>query len=264
MLKDLVHKDDIVPTLVPLLAHFKVEHRPGEMFGDYCQRLGADALVALLPNQSSQSAEARASSKEPSTAAAQARPESPLSPSGCNGAHGNAHKGHQTDHQERAALANPETRSVPLALADPVITPKPVENPAGRRRSERFYAGGAGEELLDYSFRYTGDGEVSETVIYFYGEDLRATASHRGLPVRRRAVYRGKADPARLYAAEKCSDTFFVGAAGHERRDYRVDYQSDGSVKQTVVYYYASEARAGDVTSGIAVRRQAVYEGKLE
>jgi hypothetical protein len=153
---------------------------------------------------------------------------------------------------------------VPLALADALITPKPVDNPAGRRRSERFYAGRAGEELLDYSFRYTGGGEVSETVIYFYGEDLRATASHRGLPARRRAVYRGKVDPARLYAAEKRSDTFFVGAAGHERRDHRVDYHSDGSVKQTVVYYYASETRAGDVTSGIAVRRQTVYEGKLE
>ena len=262
MLKDLVHKDDIVPTLVPLLAHFKVDHQPNETFGDYCQRLGADALVALLPHQSSQSAESRASSKRPLTA--QARPESPLSPSGNNGTHGNSHKTHEPDQQGRAALANPEARSVPLALADAVITPKPVDNPAGRRRSERFYAGRAGEELLDYSFRYTGAGEVSETVVYFYGEDLRATTSHRGLPLLRWAVYRGKVDPARLYAAEKRSDIFFVGAAGHERRDYRVDYHSDGSVKQTVVYYYASEARAGDVTSGIAVRRQTVYEGKLE
>jgi sulfite reductase (ferredoxin) len=254
MLKDLVHKDDIVPTLVPLLAHFKVEHQSGETFGDYCQRLGVDALLALL---SSRAAESHANPKQPSTTAAQ------TFLSGGNGAHGNGPRGHEAA-QQGPAPASPQTRSVPLALADAIITPKPVDDPTGRRRSERFYAGGPGEELLDYSFRYTGDGEVGETAVYFYGEDLRAMAAHRGLPVCRRAVYHGKADPARLYAAEKRSDTFFVGAAGHERRDYRVDYHGDGSVKQTVVYYYANQARASDVTSGIALRRHTVYEGKLQ
>jgi sulfite reductase (ferredoxin) len=49
VLKDLVHKDDIVALLVPLLEHFKNERAPGESFGDYCQRLGAEALLALAP-----------------------------------------------------------------------------------------------------------------------------------------------------------------------------------------------------------------------
>jgi len=50
MFKDLVHKSDIVATLLPLLERFKQDRRPGESFGDYCQRLGADALLALSPS----------------------------------------------------------------------------------------------------------------------------------------------------------------------------------------------------------------------
>jgi sulfite reductase (ferredoxin) len=50
MFKDLVHKNDIVPTLLPLLEHFKQDRRLAESFGDYCQRLGADALLALSPS----------------------------------------------------------------------------------------------------------------------------------------------------------------------------------------------------------------------
>ena len=49
MFRDLVHKNDIVATLLPLLEHFKQDRRPAESFGDYCQRLGADALLALSP-----------------------------------------------------------------------------------------------------------------------------------------------------------------------------------------------------------------------
>jgi sulfite reductase (ferredoxin) len=49
LLKDLVPSADIVPTLVPLLEHFKQARQAGEGFGDYCRRQGAEALQALLP-----------------------------------------------------------------------------------------------------------------------------------------------------------------------------------------------------------------------
>lgn len=52
-LKDLVPRAEIVPTLVPLLEHFKQHRRLGESFGDFCQRLGADRLTALLPGSGS-------------------------------------------------------------------------------------------------------------------------------------------------------------------------------------------------------------------
>jgi sulfite reductase (ferredoxin) len=45
--KDLVPLEDIVPSLSPLLAQFKTERHNGESFGDFCQRLGKDAVIAL-------------------------------------------------------------------------------------------------------------------------------------------------------------------------------------------------------------------------
>jgi sulfite reductase (ferredoxin) len=49
VLKDLVPFAEIVPTLLPLLEHFKHERSVGEGFGDFCHRLGADNLRAWLP-----------------------------------------------------------------------------------------------------------------------------------------------------------------------------------------------------------------------
>ena len=103
--------------------------------------------------------------------------------------------------------------------------------------TETFCAGQPGEELRDYAYRYNSDGSVRETVVYFYGADQRAAAAAAGDPLRREAVYQGRADPLRLYAARKLSDTYYVGDAGHERRDCRVEYLPDGGVAQTVVFH---------------------------
>ncbi|HET6325060.1 MAG TPA: NADPH-dependent assimilatory sulfite reductase hemoprotein subunit [Planctomycetaceae bacterium] len=45
--KDLVPLEEIVPSLVPLLAYFKNKRQNGESFGDFCQRLGKEAVVAI-------------------------------------------------------------------------------------------------------------------------------------------------------------------------------------------------------------------------
>ena len=44
--KDLVPLEEIVPTLVPVLAEFKAQRQGGESFGDYCARVGVANLVA--------------------------------------------------------------------------------------------------------------------------------------------------------------------------------------------------------------------------
>jgi sulfite reductase (ferredoxin) len=49
-LLDLVPRERLVPVLLPLLARFKEERHDGESFGDFCQRLGADALRRLIPD----------------------------------------------------------------------------------------------------------------------------------------------------------------------------------------------------------------------
>jgi sulfite reductase (ferredoxin) len=49
LLRDLVPLHRLVPTLTPLLEAFRDGRRPGEGFGDFCQRLGREALLDLLP-----------------------------------------------------------------------------------------------------------------------------------------------------------------------------------------------------------------------
>ncbi len=48
-LRDLVPIGDIVPTLRPVLEQYKEARKNGEGFGDFCHRLGAERVKALLP-----------------------------------------------------------------------------------------------------------------------------------------------------------------------------------------------------------------------
>jgi sulfite reductase (ferredoxin) len=43
--KDLVPTTEVVPTLVPVLRHFKDARQIGESFGDFCHRVGKDDLL---------------------------------------------------------------------------------------------------------------------------------------------------------------------------------------------------------------------------
>jgi hypothetical protein len=45
--KDLVPADEVVATLTPPLVYFKQSRQEGESFGDFCQRVGKDALLAF-------------------------------------------------------------------------------------------------------------------------------------------------------------------------------------------------------------------------
>ena len=44
--KDLVPEEEVVAALVPVLLHFKQDRTPGETFGDFCHRQGAENLLA--------------------------------------------------------------------------------------------------------------------------------------------------------------------------------------------------------------------------
>jgi sulfite reductase (ferredoxin) len=240
-LKDLLPRAEVVPTLVPLLEHFKAERQPGEGFGDFCHRRGAEALQALLPDAGAPKAEAVAQVTPADGELVLAAGGAAAEPRWRNG-----------DGRRHAAAEA-------VALAEPPAPPAP----APRMGAETFYAGHPGEEMRDYAYRYNSDGSVRETVVYFYGQDQRAAAASGGDPLRREAVYQGRADPLRLYAARKLSDTYYVGDPGHERRDYRVEYLPDGGVSQTVVFHYEGDARAAEAPSGAPLRRQAAYAGRL-
>lgn len=47
-LLDLVHRDDLVTALQPLLAYYATARQTGESFGDFCHRVDEDALLALV------------------------------------------------------------------------------------------------------------------------------------------------------------------------------------------------------------------------
>ncbi|MFN0051328.1 MAG: NADPH-dependent assimilatory sulfite reductase hemoprotein subunit [Planctomycetales bacterium] len=42
--KDMVPKEDLIPTLVPVFTRFKAQRQTGESFGDFCHRVGKEAL----------------------------------------------------------------------------------------------------------------------------------------------------------------------------------------------------------------------------
>ncbi len=50
--KDLVPAEDVVSSLVPLLAYFKQDREDGEGFGDFCHRKGNDDLLAWAKKHS--------------------------------------------------------------------------------------------------------------------------------------------------------------------------------------------------------------------
>jgi sulfite reductase (ferredoxin) len=49
--KDLVPTDEVVPTLVAVFRYFKESRQNGESLGDFCHRVGKDALVAHCGGQ---------------------------------------------------------------------------------------------------------------------------------------------------------------------------------------------------------------------
>jgi hypothetical protein len=246
-LRDLVPLGQIVPLLVPLLESFKKGRQERESFGDYCHRLGEQQLQALLPESVGKTAHAEPRLPKPAEAALRTT----------NGDHRPA--AFHTNGE--AAAAPPETRAVPLALAEPAVHAATVPAAAPRKEHETLLTGLAGEERRDTSFHYNSDGSVRETVVYFYGVDARAAQAQAGDPLRRVAVYQGRVDPLRLHAARKLSDTHYVGPAGHERRDVCVEYLADGSVARTLVFHYDGDVRAAEAPSGAAVRRQVAYDG---
>jgi sulfite reductase (ferredoxin) len=64
--------------------------------------------------------------------------------------------------------------------------------------------------------------------------------------------------------ALKRSERFLVGPAGDERTDYEYRYHSDGSVRETAVYFYGDDGRAGTAHTGDPLRRKATYHGRVD
>lgn len=60
------------------------------------------------------------------------------------------------------------------------------------------------------------------------------------------------------------SETVLAGRAGEERPDYTLHFHSDGSVRETVVYFYSGDRRASEALPGDALVREAAYPGRVD
>jgi len=56
--RELVHENEVVSSLMPLFVYYKSERITGETFGDFCQRKGADDLIAYADQHAPQPTEA--------------------------------------------------------------------------------------------------------------------------------------------------------------------------------------------------------------
>ncbi|MFN4260506.1 MAG: hypothetical protein ACK4RK_14525 [Gemmataceae bacterium] len=154
----------------------------------------------------------------------------------------------------------PETHQNSKIMTAP---PSPVPKRLSPCR-ETLFAGPTGEELPDYEIHYHPDGTIRETWVFFYGADQRAGQAHPGVPLRRKAIYRGQVDAYRLHAAHKLQDVYYVGAAGEEIEDYQVTYQDAGTVSETDVFFYEEDRRAFQSRPGQGLRRRATYVGHVQ
>jgi sulfite reductase (ferredoxin) len=59
------------------------------------------------------------------------------------------------------------------------------------------------------------------------------------------------------------SETFYTGPPGEELPDYAYRFNSDGSVRETAVFFYGTDLRAASAHPGEALQREAVYQGRV-
>jgi sulfite reductase (ferredoxin) len=277
LLRDLVPREHIVPTLVDLLIDFKRGRLQGESFGDYCHRLGAGKLQMILTQAEASRAtadEAVGFMADSTGNGAGNGATSRLTPAAdavdvhvepvARAKNGNGHVATPAPHtgKDRSELERPHTQSIPLALAPPEVS---KASPAEAAKSrEDFFVGERGDELRDYTVAYETDGSVRSTIVYYYGGDRRACEAHRGLPICRKAYYRGRVNPARLHSARKLKDIFYSGPPGRERKDREIRYDADGKLARTMVLYYEGGLQAEKSHSGSPLRRVVTYTAENE
>ncbi len=248
--QDLVLFKEIVPILKPLFQHFK-EHRDNEeSFGDYCQRMGAEQLHSLIPEELRKPL--------PKSHMPEDIPhEIPL-------VNLSTEKMDEKASEELVPVGAGEKNGAPVASK---VDSKPIpseDTGASFKEMEWYFTGEVGEEICDYRLYFNGDGSVRETVVCFYGEGVRAQNAHIGDPLCQESHFVGQVDLSDLSSARKHCDIHYVGAAGHEHKDFSYHYHLDGRVARTFVFFYEGNHRAREIPSLAPIRRQEVYSGKWE
>jgi sulfite reductase (ferredoxin) len=224
-LRDLVPHAQIVPLLVPLLELFKKARLGRESFGDFCQRLGVGTLQALLP--------------EPTALPGRKQAEPPAPP---------------PEKPEKAAKPAKPERPAVAGKREP-RPPRPAPAPA--LPASRLPAPGPAY----------ANGHAAHPHVNAVGPPVVTPAlpqpQARAIPL---ALAQPEVKPAPVHSgcARMEEEVLLAGLPGEERRDAAFRYNSDGSVRVTVVYFYGADARAAQAQPGDALSREAVYLGKVD
>ncbi|MEA3489652.1 MAG: hypothetical protein U9R44_04870, partial [Candidatus Omnitrophota bacterium] len=174
----------------------------------------------------------------------------------------------------RAAEANyrmPLSKSVTY-WGDAIDEDGNLTEDARARSATFFFIKGRlkGEEVQDYTETYLMDGEtVRDTTVYFYEGDRRAEASDIDDRMERTVTYWGEGvneDGSVKGDAKKKSETIYrftsVTQRGEEVSDVTFNYYRDGeTVRDTTVYFYEGNRRAGEATNRKGLERSATYWG---
>ncbi|MGD2279202.1 MAG: hypothetical protein PVH45_03785, partial [Candidatus Omnitrophota bacterium] len=134
-----------------------------------------------------------------------------------------------------------------------------------------------GEEITDYSEKYTRDGNVKNTTIYLYGPGAqRAAIADVQDRMNRNVVYNGAVNPAAPDAdndglldgleSKLASITYFdfeERMKGEETADYTVNFNSRQDVTTTVIFYYEDLLRASEALVNDRTSRNVTYSGEI-
>jgi sulfite reductase (ferredoxin) len=109
------------------------------------------------------------------------------------------------------------------------------------------------------------DGEVILTTAPINGDGHRhLAAAMRSAPGEGAALAEPQTRPAPLPLPRPSMETFCAGSPGEELRDYAYRFNSDGSVRETIVWFYGEDQRAAAAGGGDPLRREAVYQGRVD
>ncbi|MGF1577992.1 MAG: NADPH-dependent assimilatory sulfite reductase hemoprotein subunit [Gemmataceae bacterium] len=217
ILFDLVPIDEIVPLLSPIFRAFKKDRQEKETFGDYCQRLGVERLHKLLAKELDQMGEAERKKRIP----------------------------------EKSEIA-PEFSRTPLpvmAAGTPAPTPLKVSSngkneakakPAPQPENPKGVDDGLPEQNRPENAKDSDDSLPPGRTAPPVGEE-RPRDSGPDTTNRPRSTPKPETKPTtEAPQAFMESETFLVGETGEELKDYTIHYAGDGTVRETVVYFYQS------------------------
>ena len=235
--KDLVLRTGIVSELLPLFVYFKADRGEAEGFGDFCHRKGRDDLLRFDAEYKRQSRLESNGERTGIETAETAGP--PVPPMGAGG------------------------ELVPAAATDASAGGQSQGGPASRLALARSARPAVAAKTVAGDGRDLAPTETRTPKAVGTVPDPSAVGLRGGKPSHVRPM-EPTSQPAEPVQAAKLRETHYTGPAGHERADYQFVYAENGTVLQTVVFYYGEHHRAAAAPVQASLTAKATYLGRID